>query len=174
MRIQSPGARWGMALWRGGPRPCPCHLRPRSGRAWLHFGAWVKLDALPGSWGVLFSTYALVIRAGTAVDSAGRLILCVAGESGAAPWLVSNAAVAPGQWTYVAVSFDAVNRKGSLYVDGILDRTAVFAGYTPANGSSDAGGRLADEWLLSAGLTSTEHAWGRRAFAGTNLDSMAE
>jgi hypothetical protein len=96
------------------------------------FDAWIKLDVLPSRWGVLYSTFAADSRGWyVAVSPTGNVILCIASQPNAAPWLVSAGAIQPGAWTHVAVTYDAVNRKGSIYLDGALDRTAVFPGYTP-------------------------------------------
>jgi hypothetical protein len=105
---------------------------PELGSASFTFDAWIKLDALPARWGVVYSSYASDSRGWyLAVDPSGRLIFCVAGQPSSAPWLVSAGAMQTGVWTHVAVTFDAVNRKGSIYRNGSLDRTAVFPGFTP-------------------------------------------
>ncbi|MCB1018742.1 MAG: hypothetical protein KDC27_02385, partial [Acidobacteria bacterium] len=84
-------------------------------------------------------------------------------------------AITPGQWTYVTVSFDAVNRKGSLYLDGTLDRTAVFAGYTPANGSewSLAGASWTNGYFLPVTLDRTR-LWAEELSREQIVESMAE
>ena len=100
------------------------------------FDARVRLDSLPSGWGVLYSSYASGSRGWyVAVDSTGRVILCIAGQPGSAPWLVSSGAIAAGQWTAVTVTFDAVSRRGAIYLDGALDRTAVFPVHTAQSDS---------------------------------------
>ena len=95
--------------------------------------AWVKLESLPSSWGVLFSTYDGDHRGWyVAAHSSGRLIACFAGQPASSPWLLSASALQPGQWTHIAVTFDSVSRQATIYIDGWRDASAVFPAYTPA------------------------------------------
>jgi hypothetical protein len=62
----------------------------------------------------------------------GRVILCVAGRPASSPWLLSQAALTSGRWTHVAVSFDAVSRQGTIYIDGSAEASGVFPAHTPS------------------------------------------
>jgi hypothetical protein len=66
-----------------------------------------------------------------ALNPDGRLILSVSGQPSFNPWLLSTGTVAAGQWVHVAVTFDGVNRRGAIYLDGVLSGTAVFPAWTP-------------------------------------------
>ena len=130
--LEGPGATALEGAWRftgaGGATMSP---HADLGGGTFTFEGRVRLDSLPSSFGVLYSSYASDSRGWyVAVDSAGRLILCVAGQPGSAPWLVSTGTLTPGAWQHVAVTFDAVNRRGAVYLDGALDRTAVFPVHT--------------------------------------------
>jgi hypothetical protein len=131
------------------------------------FEAWMKLDGLPSRWGVLYSSYSTDSRGWyLAVDPSGKLIFCVASQSGSAPWLVSNRSVSPGEWTHIAVTFDSVSRKGAIYLDGALDRTAVFPGYSPHTGQASTFARAS--WTASYYLPVTldrARIWARESSA---------
>jgi hypothetical protein len=122
--------------WRfsgAGGATVPAH--PELGTPNFTFDALIKLDALPSRWGVLYSNYSTNSRGWyVAMDADGRLILCIAAQSGSAPWLVSAGSITPGEWTHVAATFDGVSRRAAIYLDGSLDRTAVFPAHTPQTG----------------------------------------
>ena len=95
------------------------------------WSAWVRLTALPDSWGILYSNYGGDYRGWYAgVHSDGRLIFSVSGLPSSNPWLLSSASLTPGQWHRVAVTFDQISRRGAIYLDGQLTATAVFPAFT--------------------------------------------
>ncbi len=99
------------------------------------YSAWIRLDALPNSWGTLFSTLDGDYRGWyVGVHHDGRVIFCVAGRPSSSPWLLSSAVLTPGRWTHVAVTFDAVSRQASVYIDGSLEADAVVPAFTPSSG----------------------------------------
>ena len=114
-------------------RPAYGRLAPDAALASSAFTwtSWVRIEESPPSWGVLYSTYGDGSRGWyAAMLPDGRIVLSVAGP-GSAPWLVSRGAIAPGEWRHVAVTFDPVSRRGAIYLDGLLDETAVFPASTP-------------------------------------------
>ncbi|MBI1356740.1 MAG: hypothetical protein GC160_20560 [Acidobacteria bacterium] len=119
------------------------------------WSAWVKPNALPGSWGTLFSTYDGDYRGWyVGLHGSGRVIVCVAGRPASSPWLLSGSALTPGRWTHVAVTFDGVSRRAAVYVDGSLDATAVFPAYTPSSGVAPTAARASwtDSYYLDVTL----------------------
>jgi|GEM_PF-1060957 len=135
---ESVAGRFGGALrFNGAPDAGSFPPSPAWSSETFTYSAWVKLDALPGSWGTLFSTFDGDYRGWfVGVHHDGRVIFCVAGRPSSSPWLLSDAALAAGRWTHIAVVFDAVSRQGSIYVDGSLEATAVFPAFTPSAGVS--------------------------------------
>ena len=96
------------------------------------FTAWIKLEQQPLSWGVIFSNYGGDYQGWfCGVNSAGHLMLSIAGLPTHAGWLVSNASLDTGRWYHIAFTFNQATRRGAIYIDGALDRTAVFNGFTP-------------------------------------------
>ena len=92
--------------------------------------AWVKIDALPSKWGVIYSNYGGDYRgwyAGVYTD--GRVIFSVSGLPSSNPWLLSTSSLTPGQWHHIAVTFDGGDRRGRIYIDGLFDRSAVFPAF---------------------------------------------
>ena len=93
---------------------------------------WLKLSAYPGGWGVIFSNYGGDYQGWFAgVTSEGRLILSVSGLPSSATWLVSHTPLDVDRWYHVAFALNETSRRGAIYVDGLLDRTAVFSTFTP-------------------------------------------
>jgi hypothetical protein len=96
------------------------------------FSAWVKTSAAPPAWGMIFSNYDGANRGWyLALNTDNRLIFSVSGLPNSNPWLLSSATITPGQWTHVAVAFDGANRRGAVYLDGVLAATAVFPAWSP-------------------------------------------
>jgi hypothetical protein len=96
------------------------------------FSAWVKISQAPAAWGMIFSNYDGANRGWyLALNTDNRVIFSVSGLPDSNPWLLSSTAISPGQWTHVAVTFDGVNRRGAVYLDGALVATAVFPAWTP-------------------------------------------
>ena len=96
------------------------------------FATWVKIDSLPDKWGVIYSDYGGDFQGWyVGLDTDGRVIFSVSGLPASNPWLLSTTAVTPGQWHYVTVTLDGASRRGRIYLDGDLDRTAVFPAFTP-------------------------------------------
>ncbi len=120
----------------------------------LTFHARISLDALPPSWGVLYSSMTNDARGWfVGVDPSGRVILCIAGQPGSTPWLVSAVSISAGSWTDLTVTFDPVNRRAAIYLDGALDSTAVFPAHTPQNDSPAAIARAS--WTAGRNLQVT-------------------
>ncbi len=112
------------------------------------FSAWLRLSALPSAWGLVYSTYGGDAQGWyLGVNSDGRLIFNISGLPSSTPWLLSNTALTPGVWQHVAVSFDAVSCRGVIYLDGVVDQTAVFPVFTPKEGISPRFGRAS--WVDS-------------------------
>jgi len=98
------------------------------------YSGWVRVDAYPNSWGAIFSTYDGNHRGWYgAVDSQGRLILCVAGQPSSSPWLVTSQKVELGRWHHVAFSLEGASRRGLIYLDGVRVSSAVFPAWTPSS-----------------------------------------
>lgn len=117
------------------------------------YSAWVKLESIPGSWGTLFSTYDGDYRGWfVGVHGDGRVILCVAGKPAFSPWLLSRSAITPGRWNHVAIAFDAVSRRGTIYIDGSAEASTVFPAYTPTDAVSPTIARASwtDSYYLAA------------------------
>ena len=92
--------------------------------------SWVKIDALPSKWGVIYSNYGGDYRGWYAgIHTDGRVIFSVSGLPSSNPWLLSTSSLAPGQWHHIAVTFDGSDRRGRIYIDGLLDRSAVFPAF---------------------------------------------
>ncbi len=96
------------------------------------FTTWIKLEQHPLGWGVIFSNYGGDYRGWfCGVNATGNLMFSVAGLPTHSGWLVSNRSLETGRWYHAAFTFNKVSRRGAIYVDGALDRTAVFNAYTP-------------------------------------------
>ncbi len=140
---ESVGGRFDDALrFRGAPDSGVFAPSPVWSAKTFSYSAWVKFDSLPDSWGTLFSTYDGDYRGWfVGVQHDGRVILCVAGRPSSSPWLLSAAAIPLGRWTQITVTFDAVSRQGSIFVDGSLEASAVFPVFTPSVDVSPTVGR---------------------------------
>jgi hypothetical protein len=115
------------------------------------FTGWIKLQAHPLGWGVIFSNYGGDYQGWfCGVNSSGRLLLSVAGLPGYSSWLVSNTALELDQWHHVGFTFDGSTRRGAIYIDGSLDRTGVFSGFTPQTATQPTLGRAS--WYNGAYL----------------------
>ena len=132
------------------------------------FTAWIKLQALPLGWGVIFSNYGGDYQGWfCGVNSSGRLLLSVAGLPAYSSWLVSDAALAPGQWHHVAFTFDGSIGRGEIYIDGTLDRGGVFGGFTQQTATQLIFGRAS--WYNGAYLPfsiDTARFYGEKLSAG--------
>ena len=106
------------------------------------FTAWVKLDAYPDNWGVIYSTYGGDYQGWyVGVYNDGRVILSVSGLPSHNPWLLSTSSLEVGHWHHLAVTFDGGTRRGLIYVDGVLDQGATFPAFTPQTAASPTLGR---------------------------------
>ena len=104
--------------------PPACNLTPIS--------AWIKTSSAPPAWGMIFSDYDGANRGWyLALNPDNRLIFSLSGLPSSNPWLLSSTPVTPGLWTHVAVTFDGVNRRGAIFLDGVLTAPAVFPAWTP-------------------------------------------
>lgn len=90
-----------------------------------------------------------------ALNTDNHLIFSVSGLPNSNPWLLSSAAVTPGQWTHFAATFDAVNRRGAVYLNGVLVATAVFPAWTPQS---------------STGPTFARASWDYRYYLAVSID----
>ena len=105
---------------------------PELSTASFSFSTWVKLDALPNNWGVLFANYGGDFQGWyVGVFNDGRIILSISGLPASNPWLLSAGSLTVGNWHHVAVTFDGPSRRGLIYIDGVRDRSAVFPVFTP-------------------------------------------
>ena len=114
--------------------PDYAHVTPHSelSTAGFSFSTWVKLDALPNNWGVVFANYGGDFQGWyVGVFNDGRVILSVSGLPSSNPWLFSAGSLTVGNWHHVAVTFDGPSRRGLIYIDGARDRSAVFPAFTP-------------------------------------------
>ncbi len=106
------------------------------------FTAWVKIDALPSKWGVVFADYGGDFQGWyVGVHTDGRVIFSVSGLPSSNPWLLSSSAIVPGEWRHLAVTFDGATRRGLIYINGLLDRTAVFPAFDPQSAVAPTLGR---------------------------------
>ena len=114
--------------------PDYAHITPHAdlSTAGFSFSTWVKLDALPSNWGVLFANYGGDFQGWyVGVFTDGRIILSVSGLPASNPWLLSAGSLTAGNWHHVAVTFDGPSRRGLIYIDGVRDGSAVFPAFTP-------------------------------------------
>lgn len=96
------------------------------------FSTWIKLDAYPQGWGVVFSNFDGDYRGWfTGVNGDGRVIFSVWGKPSFATWVLSERPLQTGQWHHLAVSFDDLSRRAVIYIDGEADRSFLAAGFTP-------------------------------------------
>lgn len=116
---------------------------------------WVRLDALPSGFGVIFANHAGDSRGWHgSVFADGRLILAASGQPSSNPWLLSQNALTPGQWRHVAFTFDGIARRGAIYLDGVREASAVFPAWTPQHAANPTFGKASwtDSYYLSATL----------------------
>ena len=66
---------------------------------------------------------------------------------------VSTSSLQPGQWHYVVVTLEGASRRGRIYIDGVLDRTAVYPAFTPQSSTQPTFGRAS--WVDSYYLNCT-------------------
>jgi hypothetical protein len=99
---------------------------------------WIKLEEYPSALGIVASTLDPETQQGwlLGVLETGNLVLLVRGPKAPGPvgellWLVSRRALAPREWRAVTVSLDQAGGAAALYLDGQLEATASFSGYTP-------------------------------------------
>jgi len=98
------------------------------------YSGWIRVDEFPNSWGVVFSTYDGDHRGWyAAVNSQGRLILCIAGQPSSAPWLTTSQQLTAGRWHHVAFSLEGAARRARVYLDGAFVASAVFPAWTPSS-----------------------------------------
>ncbi|MDA1234111.1 MAG: M36 family metallopeptidase [Acidobacteria bacterium] len=120
------------------------------------FSAWVKTSSAPTAWGMIFSNYDGANRGWyLALNTDNRLIFSVSGLPSSNPWLLSSAPITPGLWTHIAVTFDGVNRRGVVYLDGVVVATAVFPAWTPQS---------------SVGPTFARASWDFRYYLDVSID----
>ena len=118
------------------------------------FATWVKVDTYPGNWGVIASTYGGDFKGWyVGVFDDGRVIFSVSGLPSSNPWLLSASSLQPGQWHYVVVTLEGASRRGRIYIDGVLDRTAVYPAFTPQTSTQPTFGRAS--WVDSYYLNCT-------------------
>ncbi len=123
------------------------------------FSSWVRLDAPLTKWGVILSSYDGEFHGWyAAVNSDGRIVLCLAGEPGSTPWTLTSSALSPGVWHHVAVTFDGESRRGRIYFDGTVEMQATFPAWTPAVGDP---------------LTIGRGSWADTAYLDVTLDETA-
>ena len=120
--------------------------------------AWIKLRAHPVGWGVIFSNYGGDFQGWfCGVNSAGRLVFSVSGLPTQSSWLVSNTPLELDRWYHVAFTFGDSTRRGAIYIEGALDRSAVFGGFTPQTAAQPTVGRA---------------SWYNGAYLGVVMDTM--
>ena len=137
-------------------RPDYAWLSPHAelSTASFSFATWVKVDTYPGNWGVIASTYGGDFKGWyVGVFNDGRVIFSVSGLPSSNPWLLSASSLQPGQWHYVAVTLEGASRRGRIYIDGVLDRTAVYPAFTPQTSTQPTLGRAS--WVDSYYLNCT-------------------
>ena len=119
------------------------------------FATWVKIDSLPEKWGVIYADYGGDFQGWyVGVHTDGRVIFSVSGLPSSNPWLLATTALTPGQWHYVTVTLDGASRRGRIYLDGVLDRTAVFPAVTPQTATQPTFGKASwvDSYYLACAL----------------------
>ena len=125
-------------------RPDYAYMNPASdlSTSSFSFTTWIKLDAHPDNWGVIYSTYGGDYQGWyVGVYNDGRVILSVSGLPSHNPWLLSTSSLQVGHWHHLAVTFDGGTRRGLIYIDGVLDRGATFPAFTPQTAASPTFGR---------------------------------
>jgi hypothetical protein len=142
------------------------------------FSAWIKLDAFPRDWGVVFSSLDGDYRGWfTGVNHEGRVIFSLWGRPSSSAWVLSNRRLIPGRWHHLAVTFDDLSRRAVIYLDGEPDRSFVAAGFTPQTTSPPAFARASwfDGYYLNCALDETRlfsvavTATGMNSAAGVSL-----
>jgi hypothetical protein len=96
------------------------------------FSTWIKLDAYPQNWGVVFSNFDGDYRGWfTGVNGDGRVIFSLWGKPSFTAWVLSERRLQAGRWHHLAVSFDDLSRRALIYIDGELGRSFLVGGFTP-------------------------------------------
>ncbi len=94
--------------------------------------AWVKLAALPGTFGVVVASYGGNYQGWyLGVHASGRVIFSASSLPASSPWLLTSSALAVNRWYHLAATYDAATRLASIYVNGSLEAQAALAGFTP-------------------------------------------
>ena len=123
--------------------------------AGFSFATWVKVDTYPDNWGVVASTYGGDFKGWyVGVFNDGRVIFSVSGLPSSNPWLLSASSLQPGQWHYVTVTLEGASRRGRIYIDGVIDRTATYPAFTPQTSTQPTLGRASwvDSYYLKCAL----------------------
>ena len=126
------GASGNGRAFRGVPASAQVAAHPNLSTSNFSMALWVKLEAYPSGWGVIYSNYGGDFKGwfvGSLSD--GRVIFCVAGLPSSALWLLSSTSLQAGQWHHVAITFNGATRGGAIYIDGALDRSTTFPSWTP-------------------------------------------
>jgi hypothetical protein len=120
------------------------------------FSTWIKLDAFPQNWGVVFSNFDGDYRGWfIGINSDGRVIFSLWGKPTFTTWVLSGRRLRTGQWHHLAVSLDELSGRAVIYIDGELDRWFVAAGFTPQ---------------AAAGPTFARASWFDGYYLGCTLD----
>lgn len=95
------------------------------------YSGWIRLDAYPRDWGVVFSNFDGDHRGWFAgVNSNGRVIVSIWGRPSSSSWFVSERRLETVVWRHLAVTFDDLSQQTVLYIDGKPDRSLQVA-FTP-------------------------------------------
>jgi len=94
--------------------------------------AWVKLAALPGTFGVVAASYDGNYQGWyLAVHASGQAIFSASSLPASSPWLLTSSTLALNRWYHLAATYHAATRLASIYVDGTLAAQAALVGLTP-------------------------------------------
>ena len=132
-----PGVQGGARAF--GPPPGYAQVAPHPDFAspGFSFSAWIRLDAYPRNWGVVFSNFDGDYRGWFAgVNGDGRVIFSLWGMPSFSVWLLSERRLQTGQWHHLAVSLDDLSRRAVISIDGERDRSFPVAGFTPQSGAA--------------------------------------
>ncbi len=88
------------------------------------YSGWIRLDAYPRQWGVVFSNFDGAHRGWfLGVNSDGRVIVSIWGQPSSSSWVLSERRLETGHWSHLAVTFDDLSQQAVLYIDGKADRS---------------------------------------------------
>jgi hypothetical protein len=121
----------GASLFDGAAGYATVPPHPDFASASFTFSTWIRLDAYPRDWGVVFSNFDGDYRGWfTGVHSDGRVIVSIWGRPSDTSWVFSAGRLELGRWHHLAVNLDDLSGRAALYIDGKADRSFNPPGFT--------------------------------------------